>query len=246
MTEPAGGAPTPPPTPAEPAAPPPAAAPAAPPPVAAAPPPAAAAPPPAAAPAQPAYQAPAQFQPVAAESGPAPGILYADLTTRIIAFIIDAILLGILGAFVGIALSAIFLGMILSGGLFIALIVGVLAAIASLVISAAYFTWGWTNPTMRASLGQKALGIQVVSAADGATLVRPVAIRRWLFLYGVVALASALQFALTGTSLAGLSSLIGLAAFGYSLYLLWTTSQSPKRQGFHDVQAGTVVIKAAK
>ena len=77
-------------------------------------------------------------------------------------------------------------------------------------------------------------------------LQRPVAVRRWLFLYGVTALASALQFGLSGTSLAGLSSLIGLAAFAYSLYLLWTTSQSPKRQGFHDVQAGTVVIKAAK
>ena len=255
MTEPAGGAPTPP-TPPEPAAPPPAAAPAAPPPVAAAPPPAAAAPPqgggnwgappPAGVPAQPGIQAPSQFQPVVAESGPAPGILYADLTTRIIAFIIDAVLLAILGAFVGIALSAIFLGTILSGGLFIALIVGVLAAIAGLAISAVYFIWGWTNPTMRASLGQKALGLQTVSAADGSTVARPVAIRRWLFLYGITALASALQFALSGTSLGGLSSLIGLAAFCYSLYLLWTTSQSPKRQGFHDVQAGTVVIKAAK
>jgi uncharacterized RDD family membrane protein YckC len=183
---------------------------------------------------------------VAAESGPAPGILYADLVTRIIAYIIDAVLLAIIGAFVGLALGAIFLGMIISGGLFIALIVGVLAAIASLVISAAYFTWGWTNPGMRASLGQKALGIQTVSAADGATLQRPVAIRRWLFLYGVVALASALQFALSGTSLSGLASLVGLAAFAYELFLLWTTSQSPKRQGYHDVQAGTVVIKAAK
>jgi hypothetical protein len=245
MTEPAGGAPTPP-TPPEPAAPPPAAAPAAPPPVAAAPPPAAAAPPPAAAPAQPAFQAPTQFQPVVAESGPAPGILYADLTTRIVAFIIDAILLGIVTVFVNIVLGALFLGTLFGGGMLIALIFAVLLAVAGLVVSAIYFVWGWTNPAMRASLGQKVLSLQTVSAADGSTLTRPVAIRRWAFLYGFVAVASALQIGLSATSLSALSPLVSLLSLGYVIYLLWTTSQSPKRQGFHDVQAGTVVIKAAR
>ena len=43
--------------------------------------------------------------------------------------------------------------------------------------------------------------------------------------------------------LAALGSLAGLLALGYDLYLLWTASQSPKRQGFHDVQASTVVVK---
>ena len=249
MTEPAGGAPTPP-TPPEPAAPPPAAAPAAPPPVAAAPPPQGGgnwgAPPAAGQPTQPAFQAPAQFQPVAAELGPAPGILYADLTTRIIAFIIDAILLGILSFVVNILLGSLFLGSLFGGGVFLALIFAVLLAIAGLAISAAYFIWGWTNPTMRASLGQKVMSLQTVSAADGSTLTRPVAIRRWAFLYGFVAVASALQLGLSATSLSALSPLISLLTLGYVIYLLWTTSQSPKRQGFHDVQAGTVVIKAAK
>jgi uncharacterized RDD family membrane protein YckC len=203
-------------------------------------------PPPGQAPAPAGFQAPANFQPVAAEAGPAPGILYADLTTRIIAFIIDAILLGILAAFVIIALGAIFLGTLLNGNFFVALVMGVLLAIANMAVSAAYFVWGWTNPAMRASLGQRVMGINTVSAADGATLTRPQAARRWAFLYGFVALASALQLALSGTSIAGLASLIGLLSFGYSLYLLWTTSQNPKRQGFHDVQAGTVVVKAAK
>jgi uncharacterized RDD family membrane protein YckC len=203
-------------------------------------------PPPGQAPAPAGFQAPSNFQPVVAEAGPAPGVLYADLTTRIIAFIIDAILLGILAAFVIIALGAIFLGTLLNGSFFIALVLGILLAIANMAVSAAYFIWGWTNPAMRASLGQRVMGINTVSAADGATLTRPQAARRWAFLYGFVALASALQFALTGSSVAGIASLIGLLSFGYSLYLLWTTSQSPKRQGFHDVQAGTVVIKAAK
>ena len=131
-------------------------------------------------------QVPQQFQPVAAAAGPAPGILYADLTTRVIAFIIDAILLGILSAFISIALGALLLGFLLSGGIFGVIIATVLLSAASLVLSAAYFVWGWTNPAMRASLGQKALGLQTVNAADGATLTQDQAIRRWLFLFGAV------------------------------------------------------------
>ena len=83
--------------PAEPAAAPPPAAPAA-----AAPPPTAPAPPPAGG----NWQVPPPVVPAAA-AGPAPGILYADLTTRVIAFIIDAILLGILAWVVILALGAI-------------------------------------------------------------------------------------------------------------------------------------------
>jgi uncharacterized RDD family membrane protein YckC len=195
---------------------------------------------------QPGYTAPSQFQPVVAEAGPAPGVMYADLTTRIIAFIIDAVLLTIVMAIVGIALGALLFGFLLSGGFFLALVFALMISVASLVVSAAYFVWGWTNPTMRASLGQKVLGLQTVSAADGATLTRPQAIRRWAFLYGFVAVASALQTALTSSSLSSLSPLISLLSLGYVIYLLWTTSQNAKRQGFHDVQAGTVVIKPAR
>jgi hypothetical protein len=96
---------------------------------------------------------------------------------------------------------------------------------------------------MRASPGQKVPGLQTVSAADGATLTRPQAVRRWAFLYGFVAVASALQTALGSTSLNALTPLISLATLGYVIYLLWTTSQSAKRQGFHDVKASTVVVK---
>lgn len=243
MTDPTGGVPNPQaPQPPEPAAPPP---------VAPAPPPAAApAPPPAAdwqsappAQAQAGFQAPPQFQPVAAEAGPAPGILYADLVTRIIAFIIDAILLGIVMMVIGIALGALLFGFLLSGGFFLALVAAVILSAASLIVSAIYFVWGWTNPTMRASLGQKVLGLQTVNAADGATLTRDKAIRRWFFLYGLTAVASVLQTTLGASDISFLSPLISLLTLGYVIYLLWTTSQSAKRQGFHDVQAGTVVVK---
>jgi uncharacterized RDD family membrane protein YckC len=95
---------------------------------------------------------------------------------------------------------------------------------------------------MRASYGQKFMKLETVSAADGSTLTQPVAIRRWAFMFG----PNALVMVLTNIpilALAFLGMLMSLAALGYDIFLLYTASQSPKRQGFHDVQAGTVVVK---
>ena len=58
-------------------------------------------------------------------------------------------------------------------------------------------------------------------------------------LFGVFVLLSALQLVVGS----GLGSLFGLVSLGYLIYLLYTTNQSPKRQGYHDVQAETVVVK---
>jgi hypothetical protein len=207
-------------------------------PAAAAPPPTAPAPPPAGG----NWQVPPPAVPAAA-AGPAPGILYADLTTRVIAFIIDGILLGILSAFISLALGALLLGFLLSGGIFGVIIATVLLSAATLFLSALYFVWGWTNPAMRASLGQKALGLQTVNAADGATLTRDQALRRWGWLYGVFVLANVVQLVLMPTDLSILGSLVSLATFGYFVYLIWTTSKDAKRQGFHDIKASTVVVK---
>ncbi len=171
-----------------------------------------------------------QTQAVAVEAGPAPGVAYADLVTRIIAFIIDAVILWFVGFVVGIIFLAI--GVALGTGL--GLIFGLFGGIVTAAISAVYFIYGWTR--MRASLGQKFLSVETVSAADGSTLTQDQAIRRWLFLYGLYALGNIIP-------IVGL--LVLLVAIGYALYLLYTTSQSPKRQGYHDVQANTVVIKRA-
>ena len=180
---------------------------------------------------------------VAAAAGPAPGVLYADLITRVIAFIIDAILLGILSAFISLALGALLLGFLLSGGIFGVIIATVLLSAATLFLSALYFIWGWTNPAMRASLGQKALGLQTVNAADGATLTREQALRRWGWLYGVFVLANVVQLVLMPTDLSMLGSLVSLATFAYFVFLIWTTYKDAKRQGFHDIKAATVVVK---
>ncbi len=215
MTDPTGGAPQAP-IPPQPA-PPPAAAPA--------PPPAGGswnAPPPAAAPG--AFNP--NFQQSAVEPGPAPGIVYADIVNRVIAAIIDGVIIGVIFWVIAI------IGGVISVGIGMGLLIGLVFGLIWAVITAVYFVYGWTK--MRASFGQKFLNLETVNAGDGATLTQNQAIRRWAFLWGPIAIGYAIP--LIGILIVGLGAL-------YQLYLLYTISQSPKRQGYHDVQAGTVVIK---
>lgn len=187
---------------------------------------------------EPAAQTPPVLKTAAVEAGPAPGVTYADLVMRVIAYVIDSIVMGVAIAIVA-AVLVIPLAMV--GGLVGALIAFVVIGALSLVGSAVYFVYFWT--TMRASLGQKVLSLETVNAADGATLTRDQAIKRWAYLFGPGAAATVANLTLTGSALAFLGSLLSLAVLGYAIYLLYTASQSSKRQGFHDVQASTVVIK---
>jgi len=177
-------------------------------------------------------QQPLQQPPIAA--GPAPGVIYADALTRVIAYIVDMfvylLFAFVVGLVIGIGYAA--------GGLIelIALLVGIVLGVIG---SAIYFVYFWTH--MRASPGQRMLGLETVNAADGATLTQPQAIRRWAFLFGPTAVGSLLGYA--PGPLGALGPLVGLLAFFYVVYLLYTITQNPKKQGFHDIQAATVVIK---
>lgn len=227
MTDPAGGAPTPPPS--EPTPPP------------TTPPPAGAAAPPPSNWTGPAPQTQG-FATAPVAAGPAPGVAYADTTMRVVAYIIDSIILGIAIALVAIILGAIAFGIVVNGGFVIGVVIAVIIAIIALLGSAFYFVYFWQN--LRASPGQKMLGLETVNAADGATLTREQAIRRWAFLFGPQVVASVFQFSgSVSNGLGALGSLLGLLAFLYAIYLLYTVTQSSKRQGFHDVQAATVVVK---
>ena len=183
----------------------------------------------------PAPATPPQFQQAPVAAGPAPGVVYADTVTRVIAYIIDSIIYFMIALLIG----GVLIGAIFAGGEIVTLFGTILLAILGLVGSAIYFVYCWTK--LRASVGQKVLGLETVNAADGATLTQPQAIRRWAFLFGPFALGSALSYA--PGMLAALGSLVGLLAFLYAIYLLYTVTKDPKRQGFHDVQAATVVVK---
>ncbi len=178
-------------------------------------------------------------QPV--QPGPA-GFVYADVPNRAIAYIIDAILVGIV--------AAIIVGILAGVGLatdpfaprtldfqinFVGLII---SAVVGSAISAAYFIYTWTS--MRGTVGMKVLGMQIGNAGDGKTLTMDQAVRRWLVMAAPGILAQVLFV------LPAIGSLLSLGAFGWFIYLLWTTYKSPTKQGFHDVFANTMVVKAAR
>jgi uncharacterized RDD family membrane protein YckC len=204
-------------------------------------PPAAGQPPPAPPPSGGGWQSP---PPPAAPVPGTSGLVYADTVNRVFAYIIDAVILGIVFLIISAIVSSIFPSPTPTnlGELFRAMEVNYAAVVVNAVIqtalSAAYFIYLWM--TQRGSLGQRMLGMQVGNAADGKSLTQEQAIRRWIFLGGPLGLISALSPVPT------LGILLSLAILAYFIYLLVSTAQSPTKQGFHDVQANTVVVKAAR
>jgi len=172
-----------------------------------------------------------QMPSAAPQAGPA-GLVYADVPNRIIAYIIDVIILAVVNFIVGLVLGGTFGVAGLGLGWVIWIVVG-------LAINAAYFIYTWT--AMRGTVGMKVLGMQIGNAGDGKTLTMDQAIRRWLYVGGWIALAS-----LVTSVLGVLGLLLVLVAFGYLIYLLYTTAQSPTKQGFHDVMAHSQVVKATR
>ena len=175
------------------------------------------------------------------QAGPA-GFVYADVPNRAIAYIIDAILVAIVAGVVGGVLGGVGMstGTFEPGTLnFQVNYVGLLvSAVIGAAISAAYFIYTWTS--MRGTLGMKALGMQIGNAGDGQTLTMDQATRRWLVIAAPGILAQVIWV------VPALGALIGLLAFGWFIYLLWTTYSSPTKQGFHDKFANTMVVKAAR
>jgi len=171
-------------------------------------------------------------------AGPA-GMAYADVPSRIFAYIIDAIIMAVAFGILYAIFGGLFIGSALAGFGFMTFVWFVILLLIYAAGSAIYFIYTWTK--MRGSPGQRVLGLETLNAADGAVLTQPQAIRRWLFLFGPFVLAQVASFVMPGPG-----SLVGLLAFGYAIYLLYTAANSPTRQGFHDVQATTVVVKVQK
>jgi uncharacterized RDD family membrane protein YckC len=153
------------------------------------------------------------------------GLSPAALTPRVIALIIDAIVLGISGIIV--------VGILIGD---VSIVGTLIRAILFAALGLLYYGYSWT--AWRATPGQRAMGLLTVNAADGAALTWNQAMMRWAFLFGPSALSN-LFSAQTGS---GLGAIVGLVVLGYYVYLLYTTAQDPKKQGFHDKQAGSLVV----
>ena len=173
-------------------------------------------------------------------AGAGASMVYADVPNRIIAYIIDIIVLVIINIVVGIILAAIGLAATSGSGVDVSTnwVGSIIFALVALVINGAYFIYSWT--TRRATLGMQALGLQIGTYPGGATITMDQAIRRWLALGAIFSIAQAFN------PIPFIGLLLGLAALVWVIFLLYTTWKSPTKQGWHDVFAQTAIVKATK
>jgi uncharacterized RDD family membrane protein YckC len=175
--------------------------------------------------------------------GPIAGTTIADFMTRLVAFIIDSIILGLINFLLN---TVLFSALILSvGGLYV-----VIYAVLIVVINAAYFIYFWT--TRKQTPGMMAMKLMIVQDGTGAALTQSQAIRRWMFL-GLPLALTALIYAGGGLSfgvgafvslgiLFTLATIVAIVSIGWEIYLAYTTSQDARKQGVHDKAVNSVVI----
>ena len=161
--------------------------------------------------------------------GPA-GFVYADVPNRMIAYLIDLVILVVINFVISLVLFGI---MGISTGS------AVIVIIVNLVISVGYWVWCWSSRRM--TVGMQLLGLQIGSESDGSTISTNQALVRWAFLGLPGVLASVSSYWSDG--LGFLLSLVGLF---WIIALLVSIAQSPTKQGYHDRYAHTIMVKAAR
>ena len=148
------------------------------------------------------------------EPGPAPGLAFAGYGERLVAYIVDAILVGIVIALVAVVGGLAIAGGAATGSIGAAVGGGFILVIAILVVSLGYFPFFWTRGG--ATPGMKMFGLYVVRDSDGGPISGGQAVLR----------------------------LFGYWVSGFVLYLgyIWVFIDK-RRRGWHDLIAGTVVVQ---
>jgi len=162
-------------------------------------------------------------------AGPA-GFVYADVPNRMIAYIIDIIILAVINFVVSLVLFGI-MGISVGSALIVLAV--------NLVVSIGYFVWCWSSRRM--TVGMQLLGLQIGSETDGSTITTNQALVRWVILGLPGVLASVSSY--WSDSLGFLLSLVGLI---WIIALLVSIAQSPTKQGYHDRYAHTIMVKSAR
>jgi uncharacterized RDD family membrane protein YckC len=171
----------------------------------------------------------------------APGLVYAGALPRFVAYVIDVVLIGIVGSIISLPFAGSVMSEYLQNpaafdGTAGALPMGpavTLSTVVVLLIEAAYFTFLWSSGG-RATLGMRLLRLQIGDGTTGNRIPIATSFRRWL------ALGSWIQ-------LIGFVPVLGvfasLATLGWQLILLVTTASHPQKQGLHDRFANTALVR---
>jgi uncharacterized RDD family membrane protein YckC len=172
--------------------------------------------------------------------GPA-GLMLADVPNRVMALIIDVIVLSV----TGFLLAWLFGGLVSEPGALdspggqLDVMAFFIVLLLQLIISLAYFGGFWV--LLSTTPGMRLLGLRVGDASDGLPLARRQALLRWLFL-GVPSLLVSLALYVP-SSVAVVVAGLGLA---WLLLLLYTMAQSPTKQGLHDRWARSIVVRSRR
>lgn len=166
--------------------------------------------------------------------------VYADVPNRLIAFLIDAVVLSALLFLAAILMSAIFHAVVridpgpkltVNRGMAIA------DAVVGTAIGAVYFAGSWV--LWRGTPGQRLLRMRLapVDGTDRISLVD--AVRRWLVVGAPIGVAGILIAAAGGIA----DAVIELALFVWGVIVLVSTARDPMKRGLQDRFAKTVLQK---
>ena len=155
------------------------------------------------------------------------GLVIAGVFSRLVAFVIDLLIVGCITIAIGLVVGAY------REGSTQAVTLG--AGLVGVAIGGLYFVAFWTSG-WRATPGMRLIGIRLLQAADGAPLPLEGALIRWLALIGIVELLSIVPVA---------TGVLGLIALVWWIILPVTTATDRLHQGVHDRWAGSVVVQPA-
>jgi len=161
----------------------------------------------------------------------APGLVFAGIGQRFLAWVIDGVI---------VIFASVILSVVLSAALDLdttrdSATTGFLFSVFYTGLSALYFVGLWMSPG-RATLGMRALKLQVGTAFQGDTLSIGQAATRWALLGYPLGLVLYLP---------ALAGLVSLVAFVWPIVLLVSTASSQTRQGIHDQVARSAVVAPA-
>ena len=157
----------------------------------------------------------------------AEGLVIAGVFTRVVAYLIDLMLLAMANVVVGVPLGVYDAGADQS--------VGLAVSVLFLGIDALYFIGLWRSG-WQATLGMRLLRLRVLRATDAGTLSLNASLVRWVAVSGVISIVALMP---------GVGGSLGLLSLVWVLALLLTTATNPLRQGLHDRWAGSVVVQPA-
>lgn len=169
------------------------------------------------------------------------GLLYADVPNRIMALVLDIVVLSV----VGFVLAWLAGGLVTEPGAIDAaggqldVAAFFIVLVLQLLLSFAYFGSLWT--VAGTTLGMRLLGLRIGDESDGRPITWRQSAIRWLILGVPALLASAAVYV---PNIIGL--ILGAVGAALLLLLLYTMAQSPTKQGLHDRSAHTIVTKSRR